>query len=868
MQRFPFRWVFLALLLATPRPAAAQLSGPVLSGPILTPIPILLDNWDFELGLQNWEKTGTAFDQQPTYGDNIITSRVRSLPLGGSYWRGTYHPVGHHGSKWIGTYERYPGPSGGYPHGSIQGDGLVGTLTSKAFVLGKNYITFLIAGGQDTTRLRVELLLKDATGANILYSDGVYGVVAGKLATGHNSELFRRAWWDVQTLKGRTVRIRIADESTGPWGHINVDDFRFQDASPLADTVNPDGTVTASVYYGSDGLYRDKTFPLWGFADLHTHPMSHLGFGKKLVHGAPDGDPAQALGNCNCTHGGWGLDNTCGNYIRAAVVNAVDEIFVYKTDNPHGDHQHDGYPYFSYWPHFTSITHQQMWHEWIRRAYDGGLRVMVALAVNNQLLAEAADGDLPKDDKASADLQIAEMKAFVSRHSDFMEIAYTPDGLRDIVRRNKLGIILGVEIDNIGNFNYATVGKSESAIRDEVRRLHGLGVRYMFPIHVVDNAFGGASVYVDLFNLGNRFSQVQPLPPNIGAYVQGTSFQVETAPDGRVTFRLKPPLEWWLGLVLKAAIEFIESIPNPIPFDNLFRPTMKEVLAGESEYQVVKYYFLTPDIGQAQWGSVPGGHRNQKGLSTWGEIALNEMMRLGVMVDIDHMSERAANRAIEIASSIGGGGYPVNSGHNGFRAMGHGNENGRTEAQLDALARLGGMMGVGYGYGKATSRGRTVDDVLGPPGPGRWTSSQVDATCGGSARAFAQNYLYAVETVGNVAFGTDTNGLVSGPGPRYGALSQLGGNYCYDQPLSQRVRYQGDTVGLPDASQALPRAKTGYKSWDINEEGVPHYGLMPDFLQDLSNVGVNAEDLTWLFRGAEAFARMWEKSVRASSQVP
>jgi len=65
---------------------------------------------------------------------------------------------------------------------------------------------------------------------------------------------------------------------------------------------------------------------------MHTHPMSHLGFGKRLLHGAPDGGvgldnkpnglivPAgtlncnptdfrasnvfDALGNCNSTHGG------------------------------------------------------------------------------------------------------------------------------------------------------------------------------------------------------------------------------------------------------------------------------------------------------------------------------------------------------------------------------------------------------------------------------------------------------------------------------------------------------------------------------------------------------------------------------------
>jgi hypothetical protein len=98
-----------------------------------------------------------------------------------------------------------------------------------------------------------------------------------------------------------------------------------------------------------------------------------------------------------------------------------------------------------------------MWWEWIKRARDGGQRVMVALATNNRLLAEAltvgfADGG-PQDDVASADVQIREMKNFVARHNDFMEVALDSASLERIVRSNRIAVVLGVEIDNIGNFN-------------------------------------------------------------------------------------------------------------------------------------------------------------------------------------------------------------------------------------------------------------------------------------------------------------------------------------------------------------------------------------------------------------------------------
>ncbi|MCL6649652.1 MAG: hypothetical protein K6U89_15120 [Chloroflexi bacterium] len=45
------------------------------------------------------------------------------------------------------------------------------------------------------------------------------------------------------------------------------------------------------------------------------------------------------------------------------------------------------------------------------------------------------------------------MKRFVDRHRDFMEIAYTPEDLRRIVMMGKRAVMLGVEVDAIGNFS-------------------------------------------------------------------------------------------------------------------------------------------------------------------------------------------------------------------------------------------------------------------------------------------------------------------------------------------------------------------------------------------------------------------------------
>lgn len=46
-------------------------------------------------------------------------------------------------------------------------------------------------------------------------------------ATGACSEAMNRVIWDVSLYTGRSGQIRIVDASSGHWGHINVDDFRF-----------------------------------------------------------------------------------------------------------------------------------------------------------------------------------------------------------------------------------------------------------------------------------------------------------------------------------------------------------------------------------------------------------------------------------------------------------------------------------------------------------------------------------------------------------------------------------------------------------------------------------------------------------------
>jgi hypothetical protein len=118
--------------------------------------------------------------------------------------------------------------------------------------------------------------------------------------------------------------------------------------------VNPNAAKTPIVT-GKNQIVQ-KITGLRGYVDMHTHLMSHLGFGGKVLYGAPDentimlkgsiyrgwdlfkpttcnegnevpGSIGRALSDCNAIHGGWGAtDNNCGNTIRAEIVNKVENL--------------------------------------------------------------------------------------------------------------------------------------------------------------------------------------------------------------------------------------------------------------------------------------------------------------------------------------------------------------------------------------------------------------------------------------------------------------------------------------------------------------------------------------------------------------
>jgi len=509
--------------------------------------------------------------------------------------------------------------------------------------------------------------------------------------------------------------------------------------------------------------------------------MSYLGFGGKAIAGGVDvGSPLpvdaacnhhvtarsmeQALGNDKAVHGGSGLfDNPCGDILRNQIVNGM-EAMLGVPPKPGGAH---GASDFALWPAWNDVLHQKMWIDWVRRAWQNGQRVMVALAVNNKTLADAfsGPGDGPDDDAASADLQTDEMKQLVSRHADFMEVAYGPDDLYRIIASGKLAVVLGMEIDHIGNLAAASTG-DEPAVQAEIDRLFNNGIRYIFPVHVLDNPFGGTAIYQTLFDLSNNRESGHFW--DVGCSEPSDGIRFVYTPEG---------FDAGLAVIkVKLGIDPFREPPTP------------------------------PSCG----GS---GHVNTRGLSPLGAFAIKEMMRHGMFVDIDHMSQATVNGALELAEAASH--YPLMSGHNALRdaAGSLHSENDRTLQQLQRIAALHGMFGLGM--------------------------------AGSSAPSWEADYSRAVTAMpdpGAIALGSDLNGMVKGAMPPHDSSPMI-----YDTSFT--------------------RSSLGTRVWDYHVDGVAHYGMLADFLQDVRR-GPYHTVYDFVNHSADYFYRTWQRCEARKVSIP
>lgn len=303
------------------------------------------------------------------------------------------------------------------------------------------------------------------------------------------------------TLAGKTYtspHACINTQSTGMWG-----EWYLPDSSCSA--------TPASYVRGVDDLLK-STDALSGYIDMHTHLMSHLGFGGTIFHGSPYGEPAVALASCPS---GNDEDHAEG-HSRVEDILKDDLIDILGAVLATSTHENAGYNTLPFWPAYNSYTHQTMYYDWLKRAYEGGMRTMVALAVNGDYMFGATDNGLPDIIKGTQiatnpvyDLNDMEtlrrQTAGVYAMQDWIDQKYGGAGLgwfrivtsaaqaQSVIASGKLAVVLGSEVDYLADCDLVSCAQSQVDLA--MQEIYDLGIRYVFPIHLKTNGFGGAAIY-------------------------------------------------------------------------------------------------------------------------------------------------------------------------------------------------------------------------------------------------------------------------------------------------------------------------------------------------------------------------------------
>jgi microsomal dipeptidase-like Zn-dependent dipeptidase len=541
--------------------------------------------------------------------------------------------------------------------------------------------------------------------------------------------------------------------------------------------IEPQTEKMPKVPLGGDYWEGDPGVPLWGFADLHAHLMAHLAFGGNAFWGLPY-DPEHpgaegiqyALPSCEPIHGG--------------LIDVNPEF-----GHPAGG----GWPDFIIWPRFTTLVHQQAYIDWLYRAYQGGLRLITCLAVNNELLATKSDPRLLTDDRSAIATQLAAMKEmadFIDKQgggpgSGWLQIAYSAKDASRIIGENKLAVVLGVEVDSLGNWRRvgdleeACQGNLEQArllIGAELDWLYSLGVRQITPIHLTNNAFGGTAIYM-------RFLET------VNVFITGEHWEVEDAWQTGVRYRLDEDTD------------VVEDAERMVAMSGGRKRAMHR-------HTLIDHIPGVHDLVEAiEVPKISGGHANVRSLNKYGVILLKEMMKRGMIIDVDHMSEKSTDAALDLAEANQ---YPVITSHSWFRDLlfsagdefnpkkegdydtsdvnkvAH--EAGKRGDQLERIARLGGVVSAILNQGDIAGLRQGMPELAG----------KVSAPCAGSSTAWAEAYLYALAKTGGkgVAIGSDINGAAGLPGPRFGTFAGYGARHDACREPHRRAEMDSQSNGV------------------------------------------------------------------------
>ncbi|WP_305092100.1 peptidase [Prescottella sp. R16] len=552
----------------------------------------------------------------------------------------------------------------------------------------------------------------------------------------------------VGTVTGRQLsvgadgRLTVTDPGPAP------DAGRFRLAAATGCTDVPEADVNATgVPAGADASGQ-----VLGFVDAHVHMNANEFIGGEIRCGKPYSPlgVAAALRDCD-DHGPDGATALLENVLSHGT--------------PFDNHDTTMWPSFADVPAYDSMTHEQTYYRWVERAWRGGLRIFTNLLVSNRVLCEL----YPLRSNPCDEMETARIQARQAREiQDYVDAQYggpgrgwfrivdSPARAREVAASGKLAVTLGVEISEPFGCGIRDGAPqcTEADIDAGLDELYALGVRQVILAHKFDNALGGV-----------RFDEgITGIAVNAGNFL-GTGRFWETEP--------------------------CVSAAEDNPIGNVDADTAGQVAA-----------MLPPGVTLPVYPEGPSC--NARGLTDLGAYAVRGLIDRGMIVDVDHMSAKAADAALTILEDAR---YPgVVSSH------------GWTDpANYPRIYTLGGFVASYAGPAE-----NFVDE---------WRAAR---------DVRDDDYFFGY------GFGADTNGFGAQPAPPENGRSLV------DYPFTA---FDG-TV--------LDRQQAGTRVFDFNRDGLAQYGMIPDWIEAMRTyAGTDGDQfLTDLSRGAEAYLQMWERATR------
>ena len=567
-----------------------------------------------------------------------------------------------------------------------------------------------------------------------------------------------------------------------------------------------------------------------GYADIH----AHMAMGSDMSDGTGDRGPSaggvmyghaahrfgveHALDNCEEMHGPDGATTA--------------ELILDTAPDPHDT---VGWPTFIDWPARDSQLHQQMYYKFVERSWKAGQRLMVIHGTNIEALCDVAkkaggnkDPNLLDEDCSDMGVgmkQVAYVQD-IEKYVDAQEggpgkgwfrIAQDPTEAEAFIRAGKMAVVPGLEFSNIFKCNVTYTGVPRGDM-DGDPTTEVVGCTTESIDQQIDEAWAagvrGIYLYHDVDSALGGTGIFSPVLNLVNFYGTKGWWETYTCDDQ------------WAGEDDKGYFYGAGTVPLGM---------------GSSQLGAL----LSNPIGAALIENLSGilpvypatNQCNARGITPLGQYALEAAMKKGFVLDIDHAEISIKQDMLDEGAETTPA-YPMISAHGG-----HG---GVTNAQVLQMLKQGGIMYPGMVNGR---------DYKG-------FYNKVEAIWNQMSDAEKAKYPIAV------GYGADQNGLANQPGPR-GGDGVVPVNYDTGFTLFEGPGWSNRLEALGPVKVDLLAVSEGGKSWNVDEVGVAHYGMIPDVVEQIRiESGGNTKYLDGFYNSAAAYLRLWKQTLAASAARP